>query len=778
MTTTELRRWDGVATRPVPPRPVPRPATYGSGGGGWDGGCRDEPGRRGWAWAVLGLIIASLLLPALVGGYLVAKLLYLPSSGELPPERSPFESRVTRVVDADGTEIGTFRRFETSLAVTPADVPQVLKQAVVAVEDRRFYSHHGVDGHGLSRALFRDVEASDYVQGGSTITQQLVRLAYTGDHRRTLSRKIREAMLARRVETELTKDEILYRYLSRAYFGGGAYGAAAAAQSYFRKPLRDLTLSEAALLAGVIPAPTRFEPRSNPGAAEVQRRVVLDRMLDQGMITSDAHDRAAAQPVMLLEEGAASPESATVVHPFPEEVNRYPYFSDYLRRYLIARYGEDVVYGGGLQVEASIDPRLQAQAEATVAKSLEGTRAPLEMSLVSVEPGTGMVRALVGGRDFTHSSVNLALGNCAAAHDNAAAGRDEPVCVSGGGGGRQPGSAFKPYTLAKALESGKGPDDRYSGPSTFTFPHCTGNGCVVHNVESGGYGRITLRQATTLSVNTVFAQLIDDVGVRDTAELAHRLGMTMVNPDGKLRSGEPYGPGLTLGSVEVSPLDMAAAYGVFAARGMRFPATPVVRVTDASGKVLEDDSTRRGQRVLSSDVADEVNDILSDVVRKGTGRAAALDPQATGTAGKTGTSEEFSDAWFVGYTTELSTAVWLGHSDSRRPLRDINGTKVVYGGTIPAETWKAFMTGALAGSTPEPFTKPLRFVPAPVPATPPPSIAPPPEAPVPEDPVSEDPVSEAPVPEESFDQSPAAVPPPDPFVFVNPPSGPAAEGPA
>ncbi|HVM01482.1 MAG TPA: transglycosylase domain-containing protein, partial [Acidimicrobiales bacterium] len=565
--------------------------------------------------------------------------------------------------------------------------------------DQRFYSHKGVDSRGLLRALRVDVERGSYAEGASTITQQYVRLAYTQDHSPTLARKIREAALARRLEREMSKDEILHHYLSAVYLGGGAYGVGAAAESYFRTPVQDLTLSQSALLAGMLPAPAWYDPRTNPAEAELQRRLVLEKMRNQGRITHAEYQEALPQRVVAQGYRPADGEQVTLVHPLQREEVRFPYFSDYVRRYLVARYGEEVTYRGGLRVETSLDPSLQAKAEATVAATLEGTEAPLEMSLVSLDPATGQVKAVVGGRDFSRSQVNLALGNCPA---GAGAEPDKPMCLGGGGAGRQPGSAFKPFTLAKAYEQGIGPDNVYRGPGIYRFPNCRGPGCTVHNVESGGYGRLSLAQATARSVNTVFAQLVQDVGVKETAEMAHRLGLTMVNPDGNLHPGQPYGPSLTLGAAEVSPLDMAAAYGVFAARGMQFPTTPVIRVTDSDGRVLEDNGARPGQRVLPQAVADNVTATLKEVLAFGTGRRADIG-RPDGAAGKTGTSEDAADAWFVGYTPTLSTAVWMGYADARRSLYDIKGVPVVYGGTLPAQAWHDFTLAALDGTPPADF---------------------------------------------------------------------------
>jgi penicillin-binding protein 1A len=429
-------------------------------------------------------------------------------------------------------------------------------------------------------------------------------------------------------------------------------------------------------------------------------------MLQQGRITPVQHGQARSERLFIAATADEKPSGpATVVHPLELQSATEPYYVDYVRRFLVGKYGSDLVYRGGLKVETALDPKLQTQAEDAVKKALTGTSPPLEMALATVEPGTGFVKAMVGGRDFAKSQVNLALGNCPDAYEAPKDG--SPICVSGGGSGRQPGSAFKPFTLARAFEEGIGPGRVYSGPGTYTYPNCRGNGCTVGNVESGAYGSIPLRQATQLSVNTVYAQLVLDVGVKDTAEMAHRLGVTMVDAEGNQpNGGEPYGPSLTLGAAETSPLDMAAAYSVFANRGVQMSATPIKKVTDANGKVLEDNTKRTGKRVLAEAVADNVNDVLKGVLTSGTGKGADIG-RPDGSAGKTGSTEDNADAWFVGYTPALSTAIWMGYSDSNtKSLRNIKGTSIVYGGTIPASTWKEYMGAALKGAPPADFAKP------------------------------------------------------------------------
>jgi penicillin-binding protein 1A len=649
----------------------------------------------------LSLVAAALLValtPLSSAAVVLAANLFLPLPANLPERTPPAPSQISRVYDAAGNEIGTFKQFETSIPVLPADIPAVLKQAVVAAEDRSFYSHGGVDVRATLRALVADIRNRSADQGGSTITQQLVKNTVTGGEK-TISRKIREAVLASQLDRQMDKEEILSEYLSVIYLGEGAYGVGAAAQTYFRKPVRDITLSEAALLAGIIPAPSRFNPRTDPGTADIRRVHVLGVMLEEGMIDQAQHDAAVAAPVWLAAQGPP-PGPATVVWPPETQQSADPYFTDYVRRWLVAHLpgGERQIFEGGLRIETTLDPVAQAAARQQVAEFLDGTEPDLRTSLVAVEPQRGYVRAFVSGRDFATDAVNYALGRTSAGG------------VGGGGSGRQPGSAFKPFVLAQALTAGITPGTTYSGRDHDVSEACHAPGTVLENYEGAGYGTIDLRTATIKSVNTVFTRLILDVGVDKAMAMARTLGVTGVRP---------YDPAVhcasvALGAESVSPLDMASAYGVFAARGLRAEPTPVLRVTDRDGNVVIDNSEPATDRVLDEKVADNVTAILEGVLVSGTASGRGIGRPA---AGKTGTTQDNRDAWFVGYTPTLSTAVWIGYEnktlETTKELTGIKGVGRVTGGTHPARIWQAFMRAALADVEITEFTEPAPIEPVP-----------------------------------------------------------------
>jgi penicillin-binding protein 1A len=647
------------------------------------------------------------VVPFAVGGTVLASFLYLPLPAALPPTK-PGASQVSHLLDASGHEFGQFHAFGENIPVSEQDIPAVVDHAVIASEDRNFYNEGAVSLTSTMRALLSNLRGT--VQGGSTITQQYAKNAYTSGQR-TLVRKFQEAILAAQVSRQLPKHEILFRYLSTIYFGEGAYGVGAASEAYFRKPVSQLDASEAATLAGLIPAPSLYDPLVSPDLAEHRREVVLGLMRDQHYLTPDEYATAVAEHLTPASQ-VKYPVPATVFYPPEQQQIAYPYFEDYVRRYLLAKLGPGEVFRGGLKVQTTLDPAVQSAAESTVGKQLIGTKPPLEMSLVSVEPSTGYVKALVGGRDYGASQVNLALGGCPPRPPPPIQEVVTPTCwdggtVIGGGGGRQAGSAFKVFTLATALSKGFLPSKTYPAPDTFQVPNCAGPGCTIHNAEGQGGPPASIESATWASINTVYAQIIRDTGVGDVADLAKRLGITSA-----LYNPQQYGLSYTLGVIGVSPLDMASAYGTFDNHGVRMEPTPVMKVTDSSGKVLLDNTHPNGDQVVSRPVADNVTDILKGVITQGTGNPTANIGRPS--AGKTGTTENFHDAWFVGYTPTLSTAVWMGYSDSEtRSLTDIKGVGQVFGGTIPAQTWHDFMIQALQNVPVTDFSQPPPLTPPP-----------------------------------------------------------------
>ena len=540
----------------------------------------------------------------------------MPLPANLPTPHATLPSQPTEIYDVNGQQIAELRQFDQNIPVQMADVPDVLKQATISSEDKKFYEHRGIDPNGMARALYADLRSKQAVQGGSTITQQYVKLAYT-DRERTVSRKIKEVVLASQLDRQIDKDEIIYRYLEAVYFGDGAYGIGAAAESYFHVPVQQLNASQAAALVGVIPSPSAWAPRENKATAEYRRKVVLGKMLEEGYLDKATYDDAVAHPLWLESEGEPTGPVTMVYNLKQTTVSKNPYFVDYVTRYIIAKYGSDAAYRGGLRVQTTMDPNLQGEAEANVAEALKGTKAPLSMSIVAVEPQTGFVRALVGGRDYEADKVNLGLGGCPAKPTNGTKIDVEPACwetptVSGGGTGRQPGSAFKPFVLASAYEQGVSPGKIYADPSVYTIPNCRPSGpandCKIRNSEGESLGPISIKEAMAHSLNTVYVPLIRDTGISQTANVAKKMGLTdMYYSEATMSASGAY----ALGTTETSPLNMASAYGVFANHGLRQPATPVVKILDTTGKTIEDNTAREPSRVLTEAVADNVTDALA-----------------------------------------------------------------------------------------------------------------------------------------------------------------------
>ncbi|HEX2056800.1 MAG TPA: PBP1A family penicillin-binding protein [Actinomycetota bacterium] len=567
---------------------------------------------------------------------------------------------------ADGSVLARFFEENRKL-VALEDVPQSLVDAVLAAEDARFFRHPGFDVRAIARAALVNLSEGRTVQGGSTITQQYVKNTFFRKPVRTFERKAKELRLAIEVEKRYDKHEILELYLNTVYFGRGAYGVAAAAESYFGHGVAKLGLAQSALLAALIRAPEHYDPREHPARARGRRDYVLDRMEDLGQLTRRRAEEARRQPLRVLPE------------PPPRE-SRFPYFVEAVRQELLAdpRLGRSsderarVLYEGGLVVRTTLDPELQGAAEHAVEDVLDQPGDPAA-ALVAIRPSTGHVVAMVGGRDWSQSQVNLALGR------------------RGGGSGRQPGSAFKPIAAAAALEAGIPFDARYqSSPTTFTFTD--GSTWSPTNAEGTGGGLIPLREALVRSVNGVYARLAMHLGPAAIVSQAKRMGV---------QSKLPVVPSVALGTAQVSVLDMATAFATLANGGAMIEPTTIESVETSDGAVMRPDQDV-DLGALSPGTAYLVTKALEDVIERGTAVVADIGRPA---AGKTGTTNDYVDAWFVGYTPDLVAAVWVGHPEGSIPMHDVHGIRVS-GGSFPALIWRRFMLSALADVPPKPFRIP------------------------------------------------------------------------
>jgi penicillin-binding protein 1A len=696
-------------------------------------------------WRFLKRLFSSVFLavvtlvgaPLAFGATVLAGLIFLPLPASIPIPKANPTIQPTVLFDRYGNVIATLRQSESNIPVTQAQIPQILKEAVISDEDRNYYHESGVNVRGTLRALWADVRNRAAVQGGSTITQQYVKLAYT-NAQRTLVRKVKEAILASQLAHEASKDEILYRYLTLVYFGDGNNGIGAAAENYFHVPVQDLNASQAATLAGLIPAPSARAPEQNLASAEQFRELVLKEMYEQDYLTAAQYQQALAERLALA-GSAHMPNNATVVYPLVAAPTAYPDFVDYVVDWLLQRYPASMIYGGGLRIQTTLIPAVQQAATNDVDAMLSGSKYPVDMALAAVEPQTGFVPAIVAGRDFPNGTLsgerdNLALGGCppqvTTGLEVAATCWSTPMVADpNGGAGRQPGSAWKPFTLATAFEQGIPPSQTFSAPYVYNIPGCKvlpgqpATACQIHNDEGdAGFGGYTsLANATAQSINTVYAQVVQQVGCPNVADTARKLGIQTAYFSTRTF---PYCASYALGEQGVSPLDMASAYGVFADHGQRAEPTPVLEIVNAEGKVLVDNihPLPKTTTVLPANVADNVTNALQGVIDSGTGTAAQIGRPA---AGKTGTTTNTTDAWFVGYTPTLSAAVWMGNANSdNTPIgggQPVLGCELdgncftesqVYGGTFPAAVWKEFMQAALeavpvtAFNAPAPITPP------------------------------------------------------------------------
>ena len=604
-----------------------------------------------------------------------------------PLELPSATAQTSRIVAADGSVVISLHAEQDREVVSLAAIARPLTDAVVAIEDERFWSHPGVDVRSLVRAAAANAESGSVEQGGSTITEQYVKNVLL-DTSRTLHRKVTEAALAVQVEHHYTKQRILELYLNTIYFGNGAYGVQAASHLYFARDASQLDLAQAAFLAGVIHSPAPTDPYRHPVEALDRRNVVLRKMASLGLVDGVTAARAKATPLAIT----------------PLRPERYPapFFVERVKRFLLddPRFGatpdarRDLLFKGGLRISTTLDPRLQAAAEAARDQILPGNAVSQpSAAVVSIEPRTGFVRAVVGGRDFFGDGVS-------ARFDLATQGS------------RPAGSSFKPLVLAAALQAGVPLTTTYPAPAHLDIALPPGSGpdpvWKVNNYDADESApSMDLVEATVHSVNTVYAQLILQVGPQQAVDLASRMGISS--------HLAPY-PSAVLGTNDVTPLDMADAYATFATGGIHVAPTYVIRVTTADGTVLYDHEHQE-DRVLDPAVADAATAVMGQVVARGTGRAAAVVGHPV--AGKTGTGQEWRDAWFVGFTPQLATAVWVGFADRQRSMVPPATPFRITGGSWPAQIWQRFMAAALVPlpAAPLPTFPPASPTPTPTPTT-------------------------------------------------------------
>jgi penicillin-binding protein 1A len=597
----------------------------------------------------IGIALAALLVAAIAAAGVTGTMAVF-SSCSLSKLRPIGLGQNSFVYAGDGSLLGAVPATTNRQPLKLSLMSPWLVKGTVAIEDRRFYQHGGIDYRAIARAVVADVKAGRIVEGGSTITQELVRNLYIGSHERTFTRKLQEACLANKLADRLTKQQILAAYLNNVFYGRHAIGAQAAAQTYFSRGARSLTLPQAALLAGLPQAPSVYDPFLRPDVARARRNEVLRAMLAAHDINWLQYRWAKRRPIVL--------HSGTLY----SQIN-HPDFFGYVESELVRQFGERRVEAGGLHVETTVDPGLQIAARRAIAAHLPKRTDP-GAALVAIDPRTGAIRAMVsylpGGRRL---QFNLATQS-----------------------GRQAGSAFKPFVLATALNRGISLNTWFNGPPTYTVPDlkCSTNGELwdVHNFADESAGTMNLVDATTHSVNTIFAQLVDEVGPTNVVRVAHMMG---------IRSPLQSVCSITLGTQAVNPLEMTDAYATLASRGIHHPPQALALVRGPRGEVLGG-LNPQGARAIPWKTADLVTYTLQHVIEEGTGTAAALSRPA---AGKTGTAEDFQDAWFCGYVPQLTTCVWVGYPGREIPLLNVEGFPQVFGGSIPAEIWHQFMSAAL-----------------------------------------------------------------------------------
>jgi penicillin-binding protein 1A len=639
-------------------------------------GSRAAPGgaRRRWRLHHPWRVVRWILLPALVlalltaAGVAVAAYVFWPT--DLPPVKALEEytpSVGSRVYASDDEFLAEFQA-EKRIFVPLQQIPGGLRNAVIAVEDARFYSHFGVDVRGILRAAYANFRHGRVVEGGSTITQQLAKVLFlTPD--RSFSRKVKEALLALELEKRYSKDRLLELYLNHVYMGHGAYGVEAAARMYFGKSVQELTLSESAMLAALPRSPGNYSPFERPELAQRRRAIVIGRLLEQGYI-GEAEAKAANRAPL----GLVPPERRR---------GSGQYFLEYLQQGLETKYGSDVLYKSGLAIYTTLDPALQRAAEEALRDGLQAlaerqaaraagkgkggpTPGTPEGAVVVIEAATGYVKALIGGADFARTEFNRALY-----------------------ARRQPGSAFKPFVYLAALEAGHVPTELLDdSPVRYVS---AGKVWAPDNYDGKFRGPVTLQQALEESINVPTIRLLEQIGVGPVIDVARRAG---------IQSPLPHDLTLALGSGDVTPLELTAAYATFANQGIRMEPLVVRYVTDAQGRLIEE-NIPQGREAIDPAVASGLTELLRGVVERGSGVAARVLERPI--AGKTGTTNDFSNAWFVGYTPSIVAGVWIGYDRPRTLGHDETGARAA----LPI--WVAVMRAALRGQPVEDFpTAPAR----------------------------------------------------------------------
>ena len=609
---------------------------------------RRGSGKRPWyRRPVAALLILPIVLLAFAG---VTLFFYFFTSVPLP---DAIGASPTVILDATGNEVGTLQAETNREDIDLDDLPDHVWHAVLAAEDANFYEHSGVSLPGIFRAALRNVTSGEVSQGGSTISQQYVK-NITADKEKTVLRKVREAALAVKLEQNYSKDQILEFYLNSIYWGRGAYGIEAAAKAYYDKPARRLTRAQAAMLAGIIAAPSAYDPVDNAEKANQRYRYVLNQMVDKGWMDSSQAGRLAANP-------PKTRRSKNVVF------RKAPFFLEMVKKELESdKVGIDPeeVYRG-LVVLSTLDVEMQEAAEASYKEHFIDTNIKPSAAMVSIDNETGGIRALVGGKNYAKSQLNLAVGE-----------------------GRQPGSTFKPFALAEWINQGKDPDSYFDAPAEIEFSAAEINKKLgreqalepwkVRNYELAEYGELSLREATWKSVNSVYAQLVLDVDPKNMRNMAEAAGVE--------RDLEPV-PALVLGTEEVTPLELTEAYSTFANNGVHHDAHTITEVRRQGETIYE--AKRKGDEDIDKGVALHVTDVLKGVITSGTGTAAQIGRPA---AGKTGTTQSNGDAWFMGYTPQLTTGVWMGNVKNNNPMEG-----EYTGGSLPAQAWAAYMSEAMEG---------------------------------------------------------------------------------